>query len=175
MFSKQHIRARLHQIQKNPEWSLSLMEFLGNPLKNGGHFTALISGDGLPWWLSGKESASNQETRVQSLAQEDLGRRNGNPLQHSCLKNPMERGGWDGEPASMGSQRVGHSWAQHTAQVETWDDILKTAYLNIKTYFKYFKNRWYFVNSGSHRVLRWFSAFHTEKIPNKEKNQNEDH
>ena len=47
------------------------MEFLGNPLKNGCHFTALISGHGLPWWPSGKESASNDETGVQSLGQED--------------------------------------------------------------------------------------------------------
>ena len=30
---------------------------------------------------------------------------NGNPLQHSCLKNPKDRGG---ELQSMGSQRVRH-------------------------------------------------------------------
>ena len=28
----------------------------------------------------------------------------GNPLQYSCLENPMDRGAWH----SMGSQRVGH-------------------------------------------------------------------
>ena len=33
-----------------------------------------------------------QETQVQSLGQEDSpGEGNGNPLQYSCLKNPMER------------------------------------------------------------------------------------
>ena len=31
-----------------------------------------------------------------------LGEGNGNPLQHSCLDNPMDGG------ASMGSQKVGH-------------------------------------------------------------------
>ena len=36
-----------------------------------------------------------QEMRVESLGQEDpLEEENGNPLQYSCLKNPMERGAW---------------------------------------------------------------------------------
>ena len=36
-----------------------------------------------------------QETRVQSLGWEDSpGEGNGNPLQYSCLENPMERGAW---------------------------------------------------------------------------------
>ena len=33
-----------------------------------------------------------QETWVQSLGQEDPLRKNGNPLQCSCLENPMDRG-----------------------------------------------------------------------------------
>ena len=36
-----------------------------------------------------------QETWVQSLGQEDpLEKENGNPLQYSCLENPMEGGAW---------------------------------------------------------------------------------
>ena len=36
-----------------------------------------------------------QETWVQSLGQEDpLEKGNGNPLQYSCLQNPMDRGAW---------------------------------------------------------------------------------
>ena len=35
-----------------------------------------------------------QETRVFSLAWEDPGEENGNPLQYSCLGNPMDRGTW---------------------------------------------------------------------------------
>ena len=31
---------------------------------------------------------------VQSLGQEDPRRGHGNPLQYSCLKNPMDRGAW---------------------------------------------------------------------------------
>ena len=37
------------------------------------------------------------------------GRGYGNPLQHSCLGNHMNRGGW--RATSMGSQRVGHDSA----------------------------------------------------------------
>ena len=36
------------------------------------------------------------------------GEGNGNPLQYSCLENPMDGGTWW---QSMGSQRVGHDWA----------------------------------------------------------------
>ena len=35
-----------------------------------------------------------QETQVQSLGWEDPGEGNGNPLQYSCLENPMDRGAW---------------------------------------------------------------------------------
>ena len=34
------------------------------------------------------------------------GGQHGNPLQYSCLENPMDRGGW-----STGLQRVGHNWS----------------------------------------------------------------
>ena len=37
------------------------------------------------------------------------GEGNGNPLQYSCLENPMDRGAWC-RLLSMGSQRVGHDW-----------------------------------------------------------------
>ena len=36
-----------------------------------------------------------RETRVRSLGWEDpLGEGNGNPLQYSCLENPMDGGAW---------------------------------------------------------------------------------
>ena len=38
------------------------------------------------------------------------GEGNGNPLQYSCLENPMDGGAWC-RLLSMGSQRVGHNWA----------------------------------------------------------------
>ena len=36
------------------------------------------------------------------------GKGNGNPLQYSCLENPMDRGAWC-RLLSMGSQRAGHN------------------------------------------------------------------
>ena len=41
-----------------------------------------------------KNLPAMQETRVQSLGWEDLGEGNGNPLQYSCLENPIDRGAW---------------------------------------------------------------------------------
>ena len=52
---------------------------------------------GLPRWLSGKESACNAGDPGDTVAIPGLGRsggRLGNPLQYSCLENPMERGAW---------------------------------------------------------------------------------
>ncbi|CAN0513986.1 unnamed protein product [Rangifer tarandus platyrhynchus] len=53
---------------------------------------------GLPRWLSGKESAcqcrrGRQETWLDSWGARS-GKGNGNPLQYSCLENPMDRGAW---------------------------------------------------------------------------------
>ena len=42
-----------------------------------------------------KHLPAMQETWVRSLGQEDPpGEGNGNPLQYSCLENPMDRGAW---------------------------------------------------------------------------------
>ena len=46
---------------------------------------------GLPWWLSGKESAAMQEIKVRSLGREVPWRRR---WQYSCLGNPMNKGAW---------------------------------------------------------------------------------
>ena len=46
----------------------------------------------LPWWLSGKESASNAAD-LDSIPGSEIysGEENSNPLQYSCLGNPKER------------------------------------------------------------------------------------
>ena len=53
---------------------------------------------GLPWWLSGKESACNAGATGDQGSIPGSGRssrgRHGNPLQYSCLENPMRRGTW---------------------------------------------------------------------------------
>ena len=50
---------------------------------------------GLPWWLSGKESAcsTGDVGDVHLISElERSGGGNGNPLQYSCLENPVDRG-----------------------------------------------------------------------------------
>ena len=47
---------------------------------------------GAQWW---RIKLPMQETQVRSLGQEDtLEKGNGNTLQYSCLRNPMDRGSW---------------------------------------------------------------------------------
>ena len=61
---------------------------------------------GLPWWLSGKEStcSAGDAGFIPGLGRSPE-EGNGNPLQYSCLENPMDRGAW----LSMGSQK---SWTR---------------------------------------------------------------
>ena len=53
---------------------------------------------GLPWWLSGQESASNAGDIGDVGSIPGLGRSPGgghdNSLQYSCRENPMDRGAW---------------------------------------------------------------------------------
>ena len=53
---------------------------------------------GLPQWFSGKESACNAGVAGNAGSIPGLGRYpgggHGNPLQYSCLENPMDRGAW---------------------------------------------------------------------------------
>ena len=62
---------------------------------------------GLPWWLSGKESAPNAGD-LGSIpgSGRSPGEGNDNPLQYSCLENPMDRGAW--QATVHGVARVGH-------------------------------------------------------------------
>ena len=52
----------------------------------------------------------------------------GNPLQYSCLENPMDRGAW--RLQFMGSQRVRHNWSDlahtHTfLQIRDWHTFIR--------------------------------------------------
>ena len=53
---------------------------------------------GLPWWLSSQESACNAGDAGDAGSIPGSGRSpgggHGNPLQYSCLENPMGRGSW---------------------------------------------------------------------------------
>ena len=48
----------------------------------------------LPWWFKRKESACNAGDQGLIPSLERSGEGNGNPLQYSCLENPMDRGTW---------------------------------------------------------------------------------
>ena len=52
-------------------------------------------GRGFPRWLSGKESSYNVEGSgsIPGLGK-SLREGNGNPLQYSCLENPMDKEAW---------------------------------------------------------------------------------
>ena len=55
-----------------------------------------------------KRLPAMREIWVQSLGREvSPGEGNGNPLQYSCLENPMDGGAW-WATQSMGSQRIRH-------------------------------------------------------------------
>ena len=56
-------------------------------------------------WMLIKNPPTKLETWVQSLGWK--GEENGDPLQYSCLENPMDRGAWG---ATVG--RVAKSWTQ---------------------------------------------------------------
>ena len=62
--------------------------------------------------LSGKEPAlpmkETQETRFNPWLGRSPGEGNGNPLQYSCLGNPMDRGAGRATLQSTGSQGVQH-------------------------------------------------------------------
>ena len=62
----------------------------------GGLLGANSTPSGLPRWLSSKESAANAGDTGDAGSIPGSGRspggRNGNPLQYSCLGNPMDRG-----------------------------------------------------------------------------------
>ena len=52
------------------------------------------SGSHVAQWVKNPPTKQEmQKTCVQSLGQEDL-LEEGNPLQYSCLENPMDRGAW---------------------------------------------------------------------------------
>ena len=79
-----------------------------------------LSTAGLPWWLSGKESTCNAEDEVDMGFDPWVG--NGNPLQYSCLENPMDR-----EPGGLQYielQRVRHDGSKlaptHPGCEESW-------------------------------------------------------
>ena len=77
---------------------------------------------GLPSGSDSKEIAGNEgdSGSIPGLGR-SLGERNGNPLQYSCLGNPMDRGVWEAIRPG-GCKRVRHELAtkqQHTTSLDS--------------------------------------------------------
>ena len=70
------------------------------------HFGNIRYFEGLPRWLSGKESACQAGCGFNPWIKKiNPGEGNGNQLQYSCLETPMDRGAWH---ATV--YRVAKSW-----------------------------------------------------------------
>ena len=74
----------------------------------------------LSCWLSGKESACQAgDTGLIPGSGRFPGERNGNPLQYSCLGNPMDRGAW--QPTVYGvAKSVRHDSATKQQPMHTY-------------------------------------------------------
>ena len=74
---------------------------------------------GLPRWLSRKESTCSSVDSGDSGLIPGSGRSpgggHGNPLQYSCLKNPMDRGAWKATVRGLQSQTWLSDWARTQA------------------------------------------------------------
>ena len=62
------------------------------------HINLFVEQAGLPWWLNHKEPICQYRRLKRHGLDPGLGRSpgegNGNPLQHSCLGNPIDQGAW---------------------------------------------------------------------------------
>ena len=69
-------------------------------------FLTFIILHGLPEWLNSKESACNTGgVGLIPGSGRSPGGGNGNPLQYSCLENPMDRGAWRATVNSIAKSR----------------------------------------------------------------------
>ena len=75
---------------------------------------AMVGGGGFPGGISGGESACQcrrpKRHRFAPWVGKITGGAHGNPLQNSCLENPMDSR--VGMPWSIGSKRVRHNWSE---------------------------------------------------------------
>ena len=112
---------------------------MSDPTLAGQFFTT--EPPGKPWWLSGKESyppVNAGDASSISGSKRSPGGGNGNPYQHSCLGNPMDRGAW--QATIHGAQRAKYDLANKqqyiliTAKITLQEDriwVYLTQYLAI--------------------------------------------
>ena len=76
-------------------------------------------------------NAETQETQVQSLGWEDPLEEGVNPLQYSCLKNPMDRGSWRDTVHEVAKSRTPLKWLRAHTHRETDTHKVTITYKNI--------------------------------------------
>ena len=113
--------------------------------------TGLMTSQGtreLPWWSSCKEPICNAGTTGDTGSIPGLGRPpgrgNGNPLQYSCLENPMDRGAWQATVHRVTKSQTWLKWLSTLAHTHahmhtprktiSWNCQLKAKYSTITWY-----------------------------------------
>ena len=104
---------------RSARWMLAGLLCLPDLLKSGTSWVLGQSSAGriqLHWlshlhrWHSGKECARQcrrcRRLRFDPGLGRSLGRGNGNPLQHSCLENPMDRGAWQATVPEVAKSQI---------------------------------------------------------------------
>ena len=97
------------------KWKISCYLLCCNGLEQKQKYLWGIPVYGLPQWLSDKEFSCKSGDSSSTPGQgRSPGEGHGNPLQYSCLENPMDGGAWqatDPKRPLLRSQRVRHSWS----------------------------------------------------------------
>ena len=108
-------------------------------------WSLLIMWEGLPWWLSGKESSCQcRGCGLIPRPGRSPGEGNGYPLQYSCLENPMDRAAWQA--------------AVHGDQSQTW---LSDSTINSRGIFypQVYIFMWSFITHLGFSVMLFISMF----------------
>ena len=111
---------RIHSVseyifQKSSWWKWkTCLLFL---LKNQTNFLANhVYREGLPWWLSGKESACNAGDPGSVPGRgRSSGGGHGKSLQYCCLENPMDRGAWQATVHGVTQSQTQLKWLSNSS------------------------------------------------------------
>ena len=122
-----------------------------------------------PSWVAQmvKNLLAMQETWAQSLGWEDSpGEGNGNPLQYSCLENPMDRGVWQTTHMGLQSRTLLRRLSTHSLKCQKMLNVMKnghTCHLP-NTILQYFGNYFWYLSPCvciSHSVASNSVAYQT--------------
>ena len=125
---------------------------------------------GLPWWFSGKEPASQCRGHgFNPWVQRLPGEGNGNPLQYSCLGNPMDREAWWAAVYGAAKSQTGlsdwteqndyhHRLANTSIMSHNYHFLSVVKALKIYLYFQVYNS---ILRSPITRLYMWFSRIYS--------------